>query len=272
MSALGEGHASGAGAVRPAAAGRNRLRIGHVAIDQVTFAEALDAVESLVTAGEGGYVVTPNIDHVVNAESNPAFRDAYAAARLSLADGMPLVWASRLLGTPLPERIAGSDFVLPLVERAARRGWSVYLLGGAPGSAEKAAARLRSEYGARIAGVDAPVVTAGGEDVASLRALETLRATRPDLVLVGFGSPKQELWLHRHAEALRPAVGLAVGAAIDFVAGRVPRAPGWMSRNGLEWLYRLTREPKRLWRRYLVNDPKVLPVLWRELRASGTAA
>ncbi len=244
-----------------------RLRLGLLHIDPVTFTGALDAIEALVSARKGGSVFTPNVDHVVNVEADPHFCEAYAAASLSLVDGTPLLWASRLLGEPLPEKISGSDLVRPLMQRAAQRGWRVYLLGAGPGVAQEAAGVLERELGVNVVGVDSPRIAArpGGVDE-SAQALERLRAARPDLVLVAFGSPKQELWIHAHAQALAPAVAVAVGASLDFVAGRVKRAPAWMSRAGLEWLYRLAQEPRRLWRRYLVNDPKFAAILLRSLR------
>lgn len=255
---------------------RTRLRIGQVPIDVVGRDAALDAIEALVTGGGGGAVFTPNTDHVVKAERDPALRSAYASVDLSLADGMPLVWASRLLGTPLPERVAGSDLVVPLAERAASRGWSLYLLGGAPGDAERAAEVLARRPGVRIVGTDAPYLGPGpdGERVGHEAALR-VRAAAPDLVYVAFGAPKQELWIARHRELIRPAVALGVGASLAFIAGTQPRAPRWMARAGLEWVHRLSREPRRLWRRYLVDDVALLPIViasWRDReRLAGRA-
>ena len=244
----------------------DRFLLGGVPVDRVTAAEALDRIEALVAAGRGGAVFTPNVDHVVLASRDPELARAYGAVDVSLADGMPVVWASRLLGTPLPEKVSGSDLVLPLAERAAQRGWRTYLLGGAPGVAEEAARRLQARFpGLVLAGTDAPRVTLEA-DAEGDHALARLAAARPQLVLVALGAPKQEVWIHRHRAALGPAVAVGVGAALDFVAGRVRRAPRWVSRAGLEWLWRLGREPRRLWRRYLVQDPAFAAILWRELR------
>jgi hypothetical protein len=133
---------------------RRRLRVGSLWVDAVSFDEAIGAIENLVDAGQGGAVYTPNVDHVVKAESNGAFRSAYDDVSLSLADGMPLVWVSRLLGCRLPERVAGSDILIPLMKLAAKRRWRVYLLGGGPGAAEAAAKRLVDEFGVSIVGWD----------------------------------------------------------------------------------------------------------------------
>jgi N-acetylglucosaminyldiphosphoundecaprenol N-acetyl-beta-D-mannosaminyltransferase len=234
----------------------------------VTKDGALDAVESLVRAGEGGAVFTPNVDHVVLAEEVPRMRDAYARADLSLVDGMPLLWASRLVGRPLPEKISGSDFVPPLLERAAERGWRVYFLGGAPGVGALAREKLRERLPKlEVVGVDAPRVDVDAPREERDAIVARVRATNPTLVLVALGAPKQEIWIDLVREQLKPAVLLGVGASLDFVAGTIARAPRWISLAGLEWLFRLSREPRRLWRRYLVRDPKFLLILgrtWKE--------
>ena len=246
---------------------RERLVIGAVPLDVVTFDGALDAIEELVRAGRGGAVFTPNVDHVVVAERDPELRAAYAAADLSLVDGTPVVWASRLLGHALPEKVSGSDLVLPLCRRAARRGWPVYLLGGVPGAALEAARRLQRDLGLVVCGIDDGRVDlgpAGAED--ARRAALRVRASGARLALVALGAPKQEIFIHRHRAELGPVVALGIGASLEFVAGFVRRAPAWMSRWGLEWLYRLAHEPRRLARRYLVEDPAFAPILLRTWR------
>ncbi len=261
-------------------AGGRRVRIGRLWIDALTFPEVLREIEALVATGEGGCVFTPNVDHLVTAEDDGEFLAAYGEASLSLADGQPLVWSSRALRTPLPAKISGSDLAWPLMELSARRRWRVYLLGGGPGVAEAAATRLVRELGVRIVGVDAPSIDLGAPGGEGDAALERVRAARPDLLIVALGSPKQERWIHRHLQGIRPAVAVGLGATLDFVAGRIRRAPSWMSRAGLEWLFRLCQEPRRLARRYLLRDPRFLPILFRtalsprsqRVRARVTAA
>jgi N-acetylglucosaminyldiphosphoundecaprenol N-acetyl-beta-D-mannosaminyltransferase len=250
----------------PSASGRpprRQVRLGHLWIDAVRFEEALSAIEDLVTSRAGGAVYTPNVDHVVTADDDEGFRQAYADASLSLVDGQPLVWSARLLGTPLPDKISGSDLVWPLMERAARGGWRVYLLGGDPGVAELAAARLARELGVAIVGTDASLIRleASAAEVDSIVA--RVQAVRPDLILVALGAPKQERWIHLVRGRLQPAVLIGVGASLDFIAGTIRRAPRWMSRLSLEWLYRLVREPRRLAYRYLWKDPRFLAILLR---------
>ena len=254
-------------ALRPATPGRHtRVRIGRLWIDALTFAGTLERIEALVDAGEGGAVFTPNVDHVVTAEEDPAFLAAYEAASLVVPDGQPLLWASRLLGARLPEKVSGSDLVWPLMEMAARRRWRVYVLGGAPGVADAAAARFERELGVVIAGVDCPEVALAPPPDPDDPVVERVRRAAPHLLLVALGSPKQERWMHRNAERLGPAVKLGIGATLDFVTGRVRRAPRWMSRSGLEWLHRLSQEPWRLAHRYLVKDPRFALIVARTLR------
>ncbi len=242
-----------------------RYLLGHVPIDPLTRAQALERIAALIDAGQGGCVFTPNVDHVVLAEQQARFRAAYAEASLSLIDGTPVLWACRALGHPAPQKVSGSDLLAPLAERSAERGWRVYLLGTSEAVLAEATRRLQARF-ARfdVVGCASPLVdmTAPAE---TRRALfEQAAATRPHLVLVALGTPKGELFAHEAREALRPAVVVGVGASLDFIAGVARRAPPWMSAAGLEWLYRLVHEPRRLWRRYLVRDPQFLLIFARE--------
>ena len=242
-----------------------RVRIGEVEIDAVTFDGTLDRIAELVDGRAGGSVFTANVDHVVKAERNEAFREAYGRASLVLADGKPLVWASRLLGDPLPEKVSGSDLIVPLARRAAERRWRVYLLGGRPDVADEAAARLRDSFGVDVVGLDSPWIGHDGRDDDGDATLARLTSAEPDLVLVAFGAPKQELWIDRFLGEPRRTVAIGVGGSLDFLAGRIRRAPTWMSDAGLEWLYRLKQEPRRMWRRYLVEDPAFVAILARTM-------
>ena len=247
-----------------------RVHLGSVDIDDVTLDEALDAICALVERGEGGTVLTPNVDHVVLVEDDPGLREAYADASLSLVDGMPVLWASRLLGTPLREKVSGSDLVLPLMKRAAERGFRVFFLGGAEGVGQRAAEQLQGLVpNLKIVGIDARKIDLQRE-LPEGDLIACVRAARPDLVLVALGCPKQEIFMHAAAAALRPAVMLGIGASLDFWAGTAQRAPAWMSEAGLEWLYRLVHEPRRLWRRYLVRDPRFLQIVVGELWSRAT--
>jgi N-acetylglucosaminyldiphosphoundecaprenol N-acetyl-beta-D-mannosaminyltransferase len=241
------------------------LWIGRVPLDAHTLPSALDAIEALVAAGKGGTVFTPNLDHVVTAESDDRFASVYAGVDLSLADGQPLVWSARLLGRPLPAKVSGSDLTPRLLERAGQRGWTVYLLGGQDGVAAQLAEELPRTLGVRVVGAEGPRVSlhgAPGEEAIAQR----VAASGAQLVLVALGAPKQELWIDRSRPLLPGAVCVGVGASLDFIAGRLTRAPRWMSDAGFEWLYRLGQEPRRLAYRYLVKDPAFAGILWREFR------
>ena len=194
-----------------------------------------------------------------------AFRRAYDRVSLSLADGMPLVWVSRFLGCALSERVAGSDLLMPLLQLAARRQWRVYLLGGAQGVAEAVAQLLTEHMGVIVAGWDDARIESDGSDGTGASFIRAQQA-KPDLVFVALGPPKQELWIDRSLDLLGPAVSVGVGASLDFLVGKYRRAPRWMGRYGLEWLFRLSQEPRRLWRRYLVESPKFLSLVFRTWR------
>jgi N-acetylglucosaminyldiphosphoundecaprenol N-acetyl-beta-D-mannosaminyltransferase len=178
---------------------------------------------------------------------------------------MPLLWASRWVGAPLPEKVSGSDVIAPLMDRAAERKWRVYLLGAAPGVAEKAAAVFRAR-GVYVVGVDAATIGEASSAPELEPILERIRCAAPHVVLVALGAPKQELFIDAARARVRGAVMLGIGGSLDFVVGNVRRAPRWMSQHGLEWFYRLVQEPRRLWRRYLLEDPPFIAVVARTRR------
>ena len=249
----------------PSSNARKGLFYGRVWVDALTFEGALDAFEALVTGRRGGRVYTPNIDHVVLAEHDARFAEAYARADLSFADGMPLVALSRLRSVRLPEKVSGSDLMLPLMERAAARGWRVYMLGGMEGVADAAAKRLIEQYPAlQVVGRDPAHIDLSAPPAQRQAEIARVAAARPDIVLVALGAPKQEIWIDDVAAALAPAVLIGVGASLDFLAGTAVRAPAWMSRVGLEWLHRLAKDPKRMIQRYLVRDAEFPAILARQ--------
>jgi N-acetylglucosaminyldiphosphoundecaprenol N-acetyl-beta-D-mannosaminyltransferase len=218
------------------------------------------------------YVVTPNVDHIVKLKKLAPFRDAYKAASMVVADGKPLVLASRLLGRPLPETVPGSDLVPRLLEKASvmQRPVKVFLLGAAPGVADRAGSIIARRWPhVMVAGTHSPPF--GFEHVPEEcdRIVAQISACQPDLLIVGLGAPKQELWVHAHKERIEAKVVICAGATIDFIAGSKARAPVWMRQSGLEWLHRIVCEPRRLLGRY-VHDALVFPtVLLREIFSSG---
>lgn len=240
---------------------KRRIRVGALEVDSLDRHEALDAIVRLVREGRGGTVFTPNVDHVVQAEHDVAFREAYGRAALSLVDGMPVMWAARWLGTPLPEKLSGSDLFEPLVERAAAESLRIALVGGAPGVADRAAENLKRRFPTlQIVETMSPRLGLSVTEEEKT-SVERLSKAKADLVFVCLGAPKQELFSDRNRQLLAPAVLIGFGAAVDFAAGTVPRAPAWMSRAGLEWAYRLGREPRRLAARYLLRDPEFFKIV-----------
>lgn len=242
------------------------IRLFGIAIDNLTMAQALERLRILLTE-EGGhhYVVTPNVDHVVRLRRDALFRQAYAGASMVLADGMPLVWASRWLGRPLKMRVTGADLLPCVCELAASMDKSVFLLGGLDGVAERAAHNLRLAYPRlQIAGTYSPPMGFERDPAEERRVVERVNGAKPDVLALAFGAPKQELWIAGHRQDLHFGVALCIGAAIDYAAQAVERAPHWMQQRGLEWLWRLMQEPRRLWKRYLIEDLGFMPLLLEE--------
>jgi N-acetylglucosaminyldiphosphoundecaprenol N-acetyl-beta-D-mannosaminyltransferase len=216
----------------------------------LTLPQTVDLIGAWVADRTPRYVITANVHYAMLAHRDPRLGPVTRGAALVLADGMPLVWAAR---GRLPERVAGSDLVPALCARAAERGHRVFLLGAAPGVAEQAAANLRTRFpGVRVVGTLAPPF----RDLSAVETdglIATVRAADPDLLFVAFGQPKGEFWVAEHYRALGVPVTMQVGATLDFLAGRVLRAPRWVQRVGLEWAYRMLREPRRLVGRYAQN-------------------
>ena len=228
-----------------------RFPLGHALIHRDSLEDVAQEVVRLAARNVPAMVVTPNADHVVNLERDPALRAAYAAADLVIPDGMPVVWASRLLGTPVRERVTGSDLMPRLCELAAERRLKVFLLGGADGVAARAADNLvRTHPQLVVAGIACPPRGFERDREQDARIVQAVRDSGADLVFVCLGSPKQEVWMSEHLARFDKGVFLGVGAAIDFCAGTLRRAPAWMQQAGLEWLYRLAKEPRRLIGRY----------------------
>lgn len=230
------------------------VRLCGVRLDAVTMAEAVRRIVASLEAGVGGQVVTPNLDILRQTRRDAWLREVVNGADLALADGMPLVWASRLRGTPLPERVAGSTLVLELARACAVGGHRLFLLGGDPGAAEAAAARLVERFpGLVVAGTHCPPMGFERDPVQMQVIRDRLAAADAAVVYVALGCPKQERLIEAVRGVCPRAWWLGVGISLSFIAGDVKRAPRWMQRMGLEWVHRLVQEPRRLFRRYLVD-------------------
>jgi N-acetylglucosaminyldiphosphoundecaprenol N-acetyl-beta-D-mannosaminyltransferase len=230
-------------------------------------AQLLDALFDALARQRGGWLITANLDFLRRYRRDERMQVLYAEADLRVADGMPLVWAARLQGTPLPERIAGSSLLRPLAQRAAAESRRIYFLGGEGRTAEAAAHQLASEFpGLAVAGFSSPWLPTEPDDAAVEPTRQALTEARPDIVLVALGSPKQEWLISKLRRSLPACWFIGVGMSFSFTTGHRSRAPVWMQRTGLEWVHRLASEPKRLGRRYLWHDaPFGLELLGRSL-------
>jgi N-acetylglucosaminyldiphosphoundecaprenol N-acetyl-beta-D-mannosaminyltransferase len=219
----------------------------------LTLAETIGTVGRLIEAREPTYFITANTHYAMLTETEPDLRSINASAAFIVADGAPLVWASRWRKAPLPERVAGADLILELSAEAARKGYRLFFLGGADRVAEEAARRLCGLFpGLQVAGTECPPFRELSTDEHTALIVR-IRSTRPDLLMVAFTMPRGERWLAANFAALGVPVTVNVGAAIDFAANRIRRAPRWMQKSGLEWGFRLVLEPRRLFTRYARN-------------------
>jgi N-acetylglucosaminyldiphosphoundecaprenol N-acetyl-beta-D-mannosaminyltransferase len=222
---------------------------------QVTCKDLIATIFARLDEGQGGWLITANLDFLRRWAKEPAMRALYASADLRVADGMPLVWAARLQGDAVPERVAGSSLALLLAERAATEGHSIYLLGGQGESAARAADALQDRYaGLVVAGTSSPMVHSPPTDDEIDALVATLQPLQPRILMVGLGSPKQEQLIQRLRTHFPAAFMVGVGVSFSFMAGQLRRAPEWMQKLGLEWLHRMAQEPGRLAKRYLVDD------------------
>ncbi|MCE9607379.1 MAG: WecB/TagA/CpsF family glycosyltransferase [Planctomycetia bacterium] len=239
-------------------------------IDPLRMPEAVAQVWNWIEEGSGTcrYVVTPNVDHAVMLRDDVRLQAAYKHASLVLADGFPVVLASRLLKRPLPERVAGSDLAPALFASATvERPMSIYLLGAAPGVADRAAVNIAKRWpNAVVVGTYSPPLGFQNDTLENERIVARINAAAPDVLVLGFGAPKQEHWIAAHYDRLNAKTALCIGATIDFLAGEQSRAPLWMQKLNLEWLHRLAGQPRRLFKRY-ARDAVVFPQLvWKEWR------
>jgi len=234
----------------------NRIAIDGLLFDDVTIGEATDRIVALAKLRDRPrFVCTGNLDHLAIAADDAEFKAAYGAADLVVADGAPVVWLSRLGGTPLKERVAGSDLFWTLGQASADHGVTLFFLGGVEGAADAAKAELERRFpGTRIVGTYCPPFATFGTPEEQDRIRDAVRAAKPDVLLVAFGAPKQEKWIAKNLERLSVPVAIGVGGSFEMACGMLKRAPVWMQRSGLEWAYRFAQQPRRLFERYVVRD------------------
>lgn len=253
--------------------------VAGVPVDDVTMEQTIEMIGGFIDIGRATgrtfQLATINVDFVVNAQRDDELRAILQRADVCMADGMPIVWYSQIAGVPFRERVAGADLVPALVDRSRARGWRVLLFGSAEGVAESAAEMLIERFpGAIVHGMSGPML----RDVRAMddEWTEAITAFRPDVICVALGNPKQEKWIRAHRSRLGASVLIGVGGTLDFIVGGRRRAPEWMRRFGLEWVYRASQEPARLGKRYLrdavVFAPHMLRIVWRRLRWGAASA
>jgi N-acetylglucosaminyldiphosphoundecaprenol N-acetyl-beta-D-mannosaminyltransferase len=251
-------------------ASRKRIRLGELDLDPVTLDKATTWVLSYIATHRdrpAARICSPNAAIVALADKDEIFAGIVRGFELVVADGMPLLWAASVLGSPLSGQVRGVDLMLAICAAGAPSGLSVYILGGLPGAAELAARELMTQNpGLRISGTDCPPL--GFENLPEIdrQVSQRIITARPDFLIVALGSPKQERWIAANYSTLPVGAIQGVGAAIDTVAGLRKRPPEWMRNNGLEWFGRLMNEPERLWRRYLFGNMQFVGAVFRQWR------
>jgi N-acetylglucosaminyldiphosphoundecaprenol N-acetyl-beta-D-mannosaminyltransferase len=249
-------------------------RLFDLDIQALTFNQACKKLEGIAdllpskATHSAKIVVTPNVDHIVRLSNDLSFKQLYAKADFIFADGMPVVWSSHLLKlkSPLPERVTGADLFVHLCQRAIIKNWPVFILGGCPGDEPHLYQHFSRVYPGLRVKIFSPSMKFDphGEEAAGV--METINAFKPRIVFACVGMPKQEYWAFKYAPHIEANLILCVGAAMELALGLKVRAPKWIQNIGFEWLWRLLSDPKRLWRRYLIQDMQYLKLLWQEWR------
>lgn len=227
-------------------------------VNNVTLGETIENIEALIASGKKSYVVAVNVDVIMKIEEDPYLKEITDKADMVLVDGTPLVWIAKAHKKPVKEKVSGSDLVPELCKTAAEKGYTVYILGGKDGIAEQAKQKLEQKYPKiKIVGTYAPPLGFEKDEAELTKTNALISQASPDLLIACLGCPKQEKFIYENIGKYDAKVSVCAGATVDFLAGNVKRAPKWMSACGLEWFYRFTQEPKRLFKRYFVDDMKI---------------
>ena len=242
----------------------SRMKFMNTEIDNLTMKETIDEIDKLIKEDKNAYVVTPNVDHIVKLETDKELQEVYKDADLILTDGKPLIWISKFYKTPIKEKISGSDLFPLLCEMAAEKGYNMFFLGAGEGVANKAAQNLTNKFPKlNIVGTYSPPFGFEKDKKEIEKIINMVNKANSQILIVGLGCPKQEKFIHKYRKELNVPISLGLGASLDFEAGNIKRAPKWMSDNGLEWLYRLSKEPKRMFKRYIVDDVKIFKLMFK---------
>ena len=231
-------------------------------VNNVNMDEAIQAIEDMIASEKKSYIVAINVDVVMKIENDSYLKEITDRADMVLVDGKPLEWIAKWHKRPIKAKISGSDLVPILCKRAAEKGYSIFIIGGKEGIAEKAQQNLERDLpGIRIVGTYAPAFGFEKDEKELNRINEMISSAHPDILIACFGCPKQEKWIYENISKYDAKVSVCAGATVDFLAGNVNRAPRWMSEHGLEWFYRFLQEPKRMFKRYFVDDVKIVGLI-----------
>lgn len=242
----------------------NRIKFMNISIDKLTMSEAIEKIDDLIQREKGAYVVTPNVDHIVQLETDNELKEVYKNANLILADGKPLIWISKLYRNSIKEKISGSDIFPLICDLANKKNYSMYFLGGKEGVAYKAIINLKKKFtNLKVVGYYSPSYNFENDSEEMKKIKNLIKIANPDILIVALGCPKQEKFMYYNCKELNVPISLGLGATIDFEAGTMKRAPKWMSNNGLEWLFRIFQEPKRMAKRYFINDRKIFKLIYK---------
>ncbi len=230
-------------------------------VNNCTMEECLDEIENMISSEKKSYVVAVNTDVIIKIENDAQLKEITDNADMVLVDGKPLIWIAKKHKKPITEKVSGSDMVPKLCARAAEKGYTVFILGGKEGVAEKAKTKLEEQMpDIKITGVYAPPLGFEKDEEETAKINEIISEAKPDILLACLGCPKQEKFIYNNINSYEAKVSICAGATVDFLAGNIKRAPRWMSNHGLEWLYRFFKEPKRLFKRYFVDDIKIFKI------------
>jgi N-acetylglucosaminyldiphosphoundecaprenol N-acetyl-beta-D-mannosaminyltransferase len=240
-----------------------------ITIHNISLQDALSEIEQFIEKNNKGLVITPNAHHIYIIHKDKEFKRLYREADLILSDSVPLVWASKLLGNPVKERVPGSDIFPNFCKVASQKKYKIFLLGSAPGIAQKAASILENQNpGLSIVNTYSPPIGFENDPRENEKIFKLISQAEPDVLFVGLGSPKGEKWSWIHKNEINSSVIICVGAAFDFIAGKTKRAPRWMQKLGLEWFHRFVKEPRRLWKRYLFGNTYFIWLVFKEFVSS----
>ena len=242
----------------------SKMKFMSIELDNLTMKECITAMDDLIQKNRNSYVVTPNVDHMVQLEHDTELKECYENASLVLTDGKPLIWISQLYKQPIKEKISGSDIFPELCALAGEKGYTMFFLGAAEGVAAKAAVNLKKKYPKlQVVGTYSPEYGFEKDNEKVQKVVSIVKQAKPDILIVALGAPKQEKFIYHNRKELNVPLSLGLGASLYFEAGNVKRAPRWMSNCGLEWLYRIIQEPKRMFKRYFVDAVKIVPMIWK---------